>query len=456
MNTLHGRRLVILGFARQGKALAKFAAAQGAEVIVSDLRSAEKLQRELAELKHFNIDYVLGEHPTSLLDRTDFLAISGGVPADAPFVQAARARGITITNDSQEFLRLCPAPVVGITGSAGKSTTTSLLGEMCRATGTATYVGGNLGFPLIEQLGEISADDHVIQELSSFQLEIWTNSPPIAAILNITPNHLDRHKTMEVYANAKANIMRFQTAADTAILPADGLDQIKTLVPDLATFPARVRHFSLSRDLSDGAFVQDTAIFLRDGTTEVEVCRLDDIQLLGRHNILNVLAAIVLADSRGVSAEAMRTAIRSFRGIAHRLEWVATVDDVRYINDSIATAPERAIAAIHAFADPLIMLIGGRDKALDWDKLVQLVEARCKAVILFGELAEMVKAKIDRRKTHVVQVATLDEAVAAARALAASGDTVLLSPGGTSFDAYHNFALRGVHFKEIVNSWSDK
>ena len=300
---------MILGLARQGKALAKFAVSRGAEVVVSDLGSAETLQKHIDELAHLNIDFVLGEHPLSLLDGTDYVAISGAVPADAPFVNVARARGIIITNDSQEFLRRSPAPVIGITGSAGKSTTTSLVGEMCRASGKPTFVGGNLGFPLIERLGEISADSYVIQELSSFQLEIATVSPQIAAILNITPNHLDRHKTMEVYTNAKANILRNQSSSDTAILPADGLTELHSLVQ------GRLRLFSHTQPVGDGAFVSDTAIVLTDGSREVEICAVSDIQLRGRHNILNVLAAIVLADSVGVSAENMRTAIRSFTGI---------------------------------------------------------------------------------------------------------------------------------------------
>ena len=439
-----GKRLVILGLARQGKALARFASEQGAEVVVSDLGSAENHAKNIEELAHFNIDFVLGEHPLSLLDGTDYVAISGAVPADAPFVNAARARGITITNDSQEFLRRSPAPVVGITGSAGKSTTTSLLGEMCRASGTPTFVGGNLGFPLIERIGEISADSHVIQELSSFQLEIATLSPQIAAILNITPNHLDRHKTMQVYTDAKANILRNQSVKDTAILPADGLTALHSLVQ------GRLRLFSHTQPVGDGAFVRDNAIILTDGTAEVEICAVSDIQLLGRHNILNVLAAVVLADSVGISAENMRTAIRSFSGIPHRLELVATVNGVQYINDSIATAPERALAAIRAFDEPLVLLTGGRDKDLDWEPWAEQVQARCQAVILFGELAQMVSGKIDRSKMQVVETTTLEEAVAKAFSIAKRGNIVLLSPGGTSYDAYVDFAARGQHFREIV------
>ncbi|NJN55344.1 MAG: UDP-N-acetylmuramoyl-L-alanine--D-glutamate ligase, partial [Anaerolineae bacterium] len=203
MDALTGKRLLILGLARQGKALARFATGVGAQVTVSDLRSPEKLQPDLAELRDLPIEWVLGEHPMTLLERTDILAISGGVPTDAPFVQAAWARGIPITNDEQEFMRRTPTDVIGITGSAGKTTTTALTGVMAQVAGRHTWVGGNIGRPLIADLHKMNEGDVVVQELSSFQLEIWEQSPPIAAVLNITPNHLDRHKTMTAYAQAK-------------------------------------------------------------------------------------------------------------------------------------------------------------------------------------------------------------------------------------------------------------
>lgn len=441
-----GKRLVILGLARQGKALARFAAGCGVEVVVSDLRSADALTDAIADLSDLNIELVLGSHPDSLLDGTDMLAISGSVPANAAFVNKARARGIVVTNDSAEFLARSPAPVIGITGSAGKSTTTSLVGEMGKASGVPTWVGGNLGFPLIDMLDGMAADDIVVQELSSFQLEIWNRAPHIAAILNVTPNHLDRHKTMAVYTAAKANILRFQTAGDIAILPNESLEPLFPLVQ------GRLRTFSMTTEVADGAFVRDGEIVLRDlFSAETTVCSISDIRLRGRHNILNVLAACVLADSRGISVEAMRRAIRAFTGIGHRLEQVATINGVEYINDSIATAPERAIAALHAFDEPLILLVGGRDKDLDWDPLVELVQTQCKAVLLFGDLAPMVAPMLAKTAILSEMCGTMTDAVNRAHAIANAGDVVLLSPGGTSYDAYKDFAERGVHFRKIVN-----
>ncbi|MEJ2747232.1 MAG: UDP-N-acetylmuramoyl-L-alanine--D-glutamate ligase, partial [Anaerolineae bacterium] len=350
MDALHGKRLVIMGLARQGRALARFAAEAGARVTVTDMRPTEKLSDVMAELADLEIEYGLGEHPMSLLDKTDVLAISGGVPADAPLVAAARERGIQVTNDSQEFVRRAPTAVIGITGSAGKSTTTALTGIMGQMARRRTWVGGNIGRPLLADLHKMGPDDVVVQELSSFQLEIWTQSPPVAAVLNITPNHLDRHKTMAAYANAKANILRYQSEDGTAVLAADdpGAMMLKSLVK------GRLRTFSLEQEVADGAFVRDGQIWLRNGR-DVPVCGLNEIKLRGEHNVRNVLAAVTLADSVGLPVEAMRRAIGSFTGVEHRLELVRTLNGVQYINDSIATAPERALAAINAFDEPLIL-----------------------------------------------------------------------------------------------------
>lgn len=446
MDSLAGKRLLILGLARQGKALARFAVGVGAQVTVSDLRPAANLQAEMAELTDLQIEYVLGEHPMALLDMADVVAISGSVPADAPLVAEARRRGLTITNDSQEFIRRSPTAVIGITGSAGKTTTTALTGVMGQVDGRTTWVGGNIGRPLLADLHKMAADDMVVQELSSFQLEIWAQSPPVAAVLNITPNHLDRHKTMRDYVSAKANILRHQSATAVAVLSADdaGSLAMKSLVR------GRLRLFSDERPVADGAFVQNGRIYLRDGERETAVCTLDDIQLRGRHNVRNVLAAVTLADSVGIAPQAMRQAIRTFHGVEHRLERVATSGGVTYINDSIATAPERALAALAAFDEPLILLAGGQDKDMVWDAWAQEVAARVRHTILFGQLAPMLAQRLTAVSAPFTQVSDLAEAVRVARKTAVVGDIVLLSPGGTSYDAYQDFAARGEHFRNLV------
>jgi len=448
MDDLSGKRLLILGLARQGKALARFAVEAGAQVTISDLRSPEKLAEILADLRDLDIAYVLGEHPMSLLDKTDMLAISGGVPADAPLVQAARARGVQITNDSQEFMKRAPTAVIGITGSAGKTTTTALTGIMGQVAGRRTWVGGNIGRPLIADLHKMQPDDMVVQELSSFQLEIWTQSPHVAAVLNITPNHLDRHKTMAAYADAKANILRYQSAADVAVLSNDDLGAMS--LTDVVQ--GRLRTFSLRGVVEDGAFVRDGQIWLRNGH-ETAVCPLTDIQLRGQHNVLNVLAAVTLADSVGIPADAMRQAIRTFRGVEHRLELVRVRHGVRYVNDSIATAPERALAALASFNEPLILLAGGRDKDMQWDEWTRQVAQRVKHVVLFGALAEMLEKRLAQAGYEsMTRVEGLETAVSTAAAIAQPGDVVLLSPGGTSFDAFDDFAQRGERFRALVEN----
>ncbi len=382
----------------------------------------------------------------SLLDKTDVLAISGGVPADAPLVQAAREKGIAITNDSQEFMRRSPASVIGITGSAGKTTTTALTGVMGQVAGRRTWVGGNIGRPLIADAPKMSAGDMVVQELSSFQLEIWQQSPHVAAVLNITPNHLDRHKTMEAYTAAKANILRYQVGNDVAVLCADdpGALGLASLVR------GRLRLFSAQREVEDGAFVREGQIWLRNGH-EAAILPLAEIPLRGPHNVLNVLAAVTLADTVGIAPQAMAEAVCTFQGVEHRLERVAVVDGVQYVNDSIATAPERALAALASFTEPIVLLAGGKDKEMVWDAWVRQVVAQVKHVVLFGALAEMLAGRLKAEGYgQMTQVASLAEAVEVARETAVSGDVVLLSPGGTSFDAFQDFAERGEQFRKLV------
>ena len=448
MDDFNGKRLLILGLARQGKALARFATGVGATITITDLRSPEKLRDILDELSDLDIRYVLGEHPMELLDETDILAISGGVPLEAPLVQAAQAKGIPITNDSLEFTKRTPTAVIGITGSAGKTTTTALTGVMSQVAGRRTWVGGNIGQPLIADLHKMEPDDVVVQELSSFQLEIWDRSPHIATVLNITPNHLDRHKTMKAYTNAKANILRYQSADDISVLCADDPGSLALS----AIARGKLRLFSLDNEVTEGAMVKDGRIVIRNGS-EKEICRVDEVQLRGRHNLLNVLAATTLADSAGIPPEAIAKAIRTFTGVEHRLELVRTRRGVQWINDSIATAPERAMAALNAFREPIILLAGGKDKAMQWDVWAQKVTQRVKTVILFGELADLLAEKLsEQNHPDFHKLNTVEEAVALAAETAVSGDIVLLSPGGTSYDAFQDFEERGRLFRQLVNA----
>ena len=468
-----GKSVVILGLARQGMALARFFVAQGARVTVSDQQPATALQSALAALDRLPIRYVLGGHPETLLDGCDLLCLSGGVSTDLPIVQTARARGIPLSNDAQLTLELSPAPVIGITGSAGKTTTTTLVGEILKAAGMTVHVGGNIGLPLIDRLKAVHPTDWVVLEMSSFQLELCTCSPHIAAVLNVTPNHLDRHPSMSHYAAAKANILRWQQTTDVAVLGVD--DEVTgawwraarvTIPADRGqpavdfSLAARSIGFSGQQMIAQGTYVRDGQVVWRSVGDEQIVLALADIQLRGWHNVLNVLAACAIAGAAGVSPAAMAQAVRGFRGVEHRLEIVREHNGVLWVNDSIATAPERALAALRSFDQPIVLLAGGRDKKLPWDMFAREVRRRVRHLICFGEagpmIANVVESEVEREENwrlesvHVCQ--DLAAAVSLAAQMALPGDVVLLSPGGTSFDAYRDFAERGEHFRHLVQA----
>ena len=450
---LYGKTVVVIGFGRQGKALARWLPTIGARVVVNDSRSANELN--LNPVEYNGVEFVLGGHPEVLLEGADLICVSGGVPLDLPILQMALRYGVPLSNDAQLFMERCPAPVVGITGSAGKTTTTTLVGEIFKQAGHRTFVGGNIGDVLLNVLPIINANDRVVMELSSFQLELMTASPNVGAVLNVTPNHLDRHGTMEAYAQAKAHILAYQKPHDVAVLSRD--DAISRALEQIA--PGDVIWFSAREMVGDGAFLAGERLIVAgdaspDGEPHV-VCERSDIQLRGDHNVLNVLAACAIAGAVGVDPAAMTAAIREFRGVTHRLETVRVVDDVTYVNDSIATAPERVFAALKSYDEPLVLLLGGRDKNLPWEEMLALALTKTRQIIAFGEFGEGVVKLVKQlcgSEDPVTRVETLDEAVAAAAQVAQPGDVVLLSPGCTSYDAYKDFEARGEHFRKLVHA----
>src|SRR5512143_879369 len=304
-NALADQKFLVLGLARQGLALARWLTAQGARVTVSDMKPADQLASEIAALRDLPIQYALGGHPIDLLNDCDVLCLSGGVPIDLPIVLEAKARRIPLTNDAQLFVERCPAPVTGITGSAGKTTTATLTGEIFKTAHHTTWVGGNIGNPLVGDLAEILPTDRVVMELSSFQLEVMTSSPHVAAVLNITPNHLDRHPSMDAYIEAKRHILDFQSFDDIAVLGYD--DEITRALSGRAN--GYVRFFSREKIVGRGAFLKGDRIIVVHNREE-EVCRLGDIQLRGDHNVLNVLASCAMTSAAGVDVEPMAQAIR--------------------------------------------------------------------------------------------------------------------------------------------------
>ncbi|MEK6256925.1 MAG: UDP-N-acetylmuramoyl-L-alanine--D-glutamate ligase, partial [Chloroflexota bacterium] len=448
------KRVLVIGAARQGKILASYLSNQGARVVLTDQRDADTLVRVIDDLSQYDIEWRFGGHSMDLLEGVDAICPSGGVPLDIPIVAEAINRKILLTNDSQIFLEQVDCSVVGITGSAGKTTTTSLVGAIAKATINAhshspyrqVWVGGNIGLPLLTELENMNAEDIAVMELSSFQLEIMKKSPDIACVLNITPNHLDRHKHMAAYSEVKANILRYQTKDDIAVLNRDdeivwGLDKLT---------PGKIISFGMDEIAEGhlGTFVRDGAVWLRFDEGELEILPIDQIPLLGKHNLYNVLAACAISLAAGLSVVAMREAIGKFDGIPHRLEFVRSWGSADWYNDSIATAPERSIAAMKSFDQPIVLLAGGQDKDLHWDEFANEVHNRVDHLILFGEAAELIASAIkittaDERPYTITKCNQLTEAIQAASKLVEPGDVVLLSPGGTSYDEFSDFEDRG-------------
>ena len=457
MRDWQGKRVVIIGLARQGKALAKFLSQKGVEIVVSDQQSAEQLGSAINELAAYELTYQLGSHPISLLEGTDVLFLSGGVPVDLPIAVEARERGIELANDTQLFLEACCAPVIGITGSAGKTTTTSLVGRMAEIAFACSerraWVGGNIGRPLLNDLDEIKPDDLVIMELSSFQLELMTTSPHIAAVLNLTPDHLDRHGSMEVYAAAKKRILANQVKGDIAVVRHD--DPLTWEMRSLVQGRLIAFGWEQPADAKESAYVRDGVLRLRSGDVEHEICSVEKVALRGRHNLMNLLAASALASAAGLPIEAMSEAASNFQGVPHRLEFVRRVQGVEWYNDSIATTPDRALAAVRAFAEPKVLLAGGQDKDLPWETFAREVVRRVDHLILFGEAAQKIERHIkdaarDDAKPTLDICKGLTDAVQAAADIAEEGDVVVLSPGGTSFDEFSNYEVRGEKFRALV------
>ena len=468
-----GKRIIVIGAARQGIALARYLASRGAYVVVNDQKPAEQLQTakeliaDLDEQISARIVWSCGGHPIGLLDGTDLVCPSGGVPLDLPLVKEVMRRGIPLSNDSQIFLEACPCKTIGITGSAGKTTTTTLIGKIAQAAiesdKAASYrrvwVGGNIGSPMISMLEQMQSSDLAVLELSSFQLELMTRSVDIACVLNITPNHLDRHATMEAYTAAKRRILEFQTDDDAAVLGLDdtGARELLGVV--------RGKKYSFGREIPPtgmkGAYIDGEGLCLWDGKEGIQVMRVDEIQVRGWHNVENIMAACAISQAANLPFTAMREAILAFTGVPHRLEWVQTWRGADWYNDSIATAPERVIAAIHSFDSPsdlnrpIVLLAGGRDKKLPWDDLAELIHARVEHLILFGEAAGKIATSVgdvgpEKRPYSMDTCASLGQAVILAARVVEPGDIVLLSPGGTSFDEFRDFEERGEAFKRWV------
>jgi len=436
-----------VGLAREGMSLVRFLVEAGATVTANDRATADRLAGTLAAMEDLPVRWELGGHPREVFVEADVIFVSPGVPLQLPPLVDARQRGVAISSETQLFFELCPGQIVGITGSAGKTTTTALTGAILREAGLPVYVGGNIGVPLLDRLADIGPGDRVVLEMSSFQLEALPYSPPIAAILNLTPNHLDRHGDMDSYVAAKINIVRYQRPGDWAILNADD--------PITSTIEPRGDSlwFSLQRPV-EGSYLEDDRVLLCRGGSVEKVCGVADVLLRGRHNLANVVAAVALASAAGAPTDAMRAAIRGFHGVPHRLEIVDEVDGVVYCNDSIATAPERAIASMQSFHEPIVLIAGGRNKKLPMDAWAEVIRRRARALVLMGESTQEIEQAVlaagGPDLPRIVRVSSMEEAVEVARTVAVPGDVVLLAPGCTSFDMFRDFEERGERFRQCV------
>jgi len=445
-----GMRVTVMGLGTFGGGIgaARYCAENGAQVTVTDMKQPEELGGSLDALAGYGIDFVLGEHRSTDFSGADLVVVSPAVPRESRYVQEARNAGVPLTTEIGLFVARCPARVCGITGSNGKTTTVSMLESILSATEIPHHTGGNIGGSLLSSLPDISAGETVVLELSSFQLE-WLDetgwSPSIAAVLNIMPNHLDRHGTIEAYARAKASIIRHQHSGDTAILVADdpgayGLaDDVK----------GRLVTVGIDTGGTDFAFDEGWTI----ERTDTGAYRLFDAGLVrvpGRHNLLNALTAAACAREIGVGPDSIAKGIGHFNGIAHRLEFVAETGGVTYYNDSKATTPEAAAAGVAAFDQPVIPIFGGYDKKVPFEGLARSVAGKIRWAALIGVTAPSLKTALEDSGVATETFPTLDEAVSACANHAHEGDVVLLSPGCASYDMFPNFETRGDAFRRIV------
>jgi UDP-N-acetylmuramoylalanine--D-glutamate ligase len=452
---LVGKRVTVIGLGIEGVDIARYAAEHGAESVVAlDSRPPEALAGSIEQLRGLAISYQTGSITADPVAQSDILFVSQSIPLDHPAVVAARERALPVTSMTRAFLEQCPGPTIGITGSSGKTTTTALVGHILATDRRPYRVGGNIGVGLLGLLDGMDERTWAVIEISHTQLQIFDRSPHIACILNVTPNHLDQF-SWEDYVELKYRLVRQQSADDYVVL---NLDDAVSAGAAEAT-PAHVFHFSMSERLpGDGAFVRDGAVFLRRQNIEEMVLPVGEIPLPGAHNVANVLAATAIAATADVSATAICDAVRSFQPVPHRLEFVAEVAGVRYVNDSIATTPERALAGMRSFTVPLVLLLGGKDKDLPKDELAREALSRCSGIVFFGADGPLLEAAVEANAASVPfedrpqtsRAVTLEEAVQEAREMAAPGEVVLLSPACTSFDAYANFEQRGEEFRQIV------
>ena len=445
---LNNKRVLVVGLGKSGVASALFLKEHGARVTVSDTKSEDQLRDEIPVLLDQGIAVETGGHGERTFRGQDLIVVSPGVPVDAPPLVQARASGEPVIGEIELAAQHLAGPIVAITGSNGKTTTTTLAGEILAAGGFPTVVGGNIGTPAISLVGRATHQTVVVLEVSSFQLEtIQTFRPKVAVILNITPDHLDRHRNFQTYVDAKARIFENQQGSDFAVLNED--DATCVTLGDQTR--AQVFWFSRKKEVKQGAWVRDGQILFHGASGQREIMLVSEIPLKGAHNVENVLAAICVGALMGCKSEQLSSAVRNFKAVEHRLEYVATVQGVDYYDDSKATNVDATIKALESFPANIHLILGGKDKGSDYRVLNDLLRARVKRVYTIGAAAEKIESHI-KGAAEIVHAETLDNAVRRAAAVAQPGDIVLLAPACASFDQFQSYGHRGRVFKEVVKS----
>ncbi|NLC76895.1 MAG: UDP-N-acetylmuramoyl-L-alanine--D-glutamate ligase [Clostridia bacterium] len=449
--TVRDRKVLVIGMGKSGLAAAKVLAAAGAEVVVSDAKVKEELTAALQELKDWPVETVTGGYPEIKPGRFDLLVTSPGVPVWAPPLVQASTHGIPIWSEIELAYRFARGPMVAVTGTNGKTTTTALIGQMFRDAGYAASVAGNIGTPLIQEVAQQAGEHLFVVEVSSFQLE-WVDRfhPRVAVLTNLTPDHLERHGTMENYLATKARIFRRQNREDYTVLNYDD-PEIRELARQTQ---GQVIFFSSSHTLEKGVFANKGNICIGQEGNLIPVCAAQELTMPGRHNLENAMAAVAVGWAMGLTAAQMADTLRSFPGVPHRLERVAFIKGVEYINDSKGTNPESAIKALDAFQKPIILIAGGSRKGdVDFGAFAEKIQEKVRELILVGHTAPEIKETVLKTGFCRVRVVhNLEEAVKTAAGLAKPGEIVLLSPACASFDFFRNFEHRGEVFKKLVHS----
>lgn len=445
---LNGKRILVVGAGKSGLAVSRFLVKKGALAVLTDAKEPFYPGGELAKLEEEGVVLALGGYPGVEREAFDMVVMSPGVPLTEEPARAARSKGIALTGELELAYSFSRAPIVAITGTNGKTTTTTLIGEIFKNSGRETLVGGNIGLPLVTEVERYNSDSIIVAEVSSFQLETTTSfKPRVAVILNITPDHLDRHGDMEGYTAAKARIFANQDPGDYTVLNYDD-----PLTAGLGgETGGRTVFFSRLRELETGVFVKSGKIVTKiDGTEEV-ICGVKEIGIPGAHNLENALAAVAATKAAGVGNAAIAGVLKEFKGVSHRLEFVAEINGVKYINDSKGTNPDASIKALEAYSEPIVLIAGGKNKGSDFGEFAGVIKEKARALVVLGQSAELIaEAATARGCENVQKAADFKEAVILAHRLARPGDIVLLSPACASWDMFKSFEERGDLFREIV------